>query len=90
MAMYVLLALRYLNNVGACMCDNSECTWLFQFFRVLVLLFTPWIGLPRKKAAGKSFRDPLHGSLFFGDQCAVDEHVAAHEAHGKQYQTDVE
>ena len=40
-------------------------------------------GLLRKKAAGKSFRDPLHGSLCFGDQCAVDEYVAAHEAHGK-------
>ena len=40
-------------------------------------------GLPRKKAAGKSFRDPLHRSLFFGDQCTVDEHVAAHKAHGK-------
>ena len=40
-------------------------------------------GLPRKKAAGKSFRDPLHRSLFFGDQCAVDEYVAAHEPRGK-------
>ena len=33
-------------------------------------------GLPRKKAAGKSFRDPLHGPLFFKDQSFVDEYVA--------------
>lgn len=39
-------------------------------------------GLPRKKAAGKSHRNPLHGSIFFGDQSSVDEFVAAnaHEA----------
>ena len=33
-------------------------------------------GLPRKKSAGRSFREPLHGHLFFGDQNAVDEYVA--------------
>ena len=32
-------------------------------------------GLPRKKVAGRSQRDALHGHLFFGDQAAVDEHV---------------
>ena len=36
-------------------------------------------GLPRKKAAGVSHRDSLHGDLFFGDQTAVDEHVASYE-----------
>jgi len=36
-------------------------------------------GLPRKKSAGTSHRDPLHGSLFFGDQAAVDEYVAAYK-----------
>ncbi len=41
-------------------------------------------GLPRKKAAGKSFWNPLHESLFFGDQIAVDQYVASHKAHQKQ------
>ena len=34
-------------------------------------------GLPRKKSAGISFRDSLHGHLFFGQQERVDEHVAS-------------
>ena len=33
-------------------------------------------GLPRKKAAGRSFREPVHGSLFFCNQTTVDEFVA--------------
>jgi len=41
-------------------------------------------GLPRKKAAGKSFRDPLHESLFYGNQSAVDKYVAAHKTPAKQ------
>ena len=32
-------------------------------------------GLPRKKAAGSSFRQPLHGKLFFEDQENVDTFV---------------
>ena len=36
-------------------------------------------GLPRKKAAGVSHRDSLHGEFFFGDQAAVDEHVVSYE-----------
>ena len=34
-------------------------------------------GLPRKKSAGRSHRDPLHGQIFFKDQPSVDEHVAS-------------
>ena len=34
-------------------------------------------GLPRKKSAGKSHREPLHGDLYFKDQHAVDEYVAS-------------
>ena len=34
-------------------------------------------GLPRKKSAGQSHRDPLHGHIFFKDQPSVDEHVAS-------------
>ena len=30
-------------------------------------------GLPRKKAAGVSYREPLHGDLFFNNQSAVVE-----------------
>ncbi len=33
-------------------------------------------GLPRKKPAGHSHREPLHGNLWFGDQKEVDEFVA--------------
>ena len=33
-------------------------------------------GLPLKKSAGISYRDALHGHLFFGQQEMVDEHVA--------------
>ena len=33
-------------------------------------------GLPRKKLAGISYQDPLHGDLFFCDQLAVDQFVA--------------
>lgn len=34
-------------------------------------------GLPRKKSAGISYRQPLLGSLYFCDQHAVDEYVAS-------------
>ena len=40
------------------------------------MLFDALFGLPRKKAAGSSFRSPLHGSLMFGDRNSVDEFVA--------------
>ena len=33
-------------------------------------------GLPRKKAAGVSYRPPVQGHLFFDEQSSVDEHVA--------------
>ena len=35
-----------------------------------------FFGLPRKKAAGQSFREPIHGHLFFGNQTLVDEFVS--------------
>ena len=41
-------------------------------------------GLPRNKAAGISHRDSLHGDFFFGDQTAVDEHVASYEMPGQR------
>lgn len=34
-------------------------------------------GLARKKSAGQSHRDPLHGHVFFKNQVSVDEHVAS-------------
>ena len=33
-------------------------------------------GLPRKRSAGLSHRDPLHGELFFYEQSSVDQFVA--------------
>ena len=32
-------------------------------------------GLPRKKAAGISYREPLLGNVYFGNQSAVDQFV---------------
>ena len=32
----------------------------------------PFFGLPRRKLAGKSYREPLHGFLRFSDQEYVD------------------
>ena len=34
-------------------------------------------GLPRKKSAGNSYREAIHGHLFFGEQAVVDEYVAS-------------
>ena len=42
----------------------------------MILSLDALFDLPRKKAAGKSHRDALHGDLFFGNQSSVDEHVA--------------
>lgn len=33
-------------------------------------------GLPRKKSAGVSHREPLHSNLFFQTQLEVDQYVA--------------
>lgn len=33
-------------------------------------------GLPRKKSAGVSYRDPLHDNLFFYSQSDIDQFVA--------------
>ena len=38
----------------------------------LVLAMDAFFGLPRKKSAGTSYRDPLHGELFFCRQSPVD------------------
>ncbi len=34
-------------------------------------------GLPRKKAAGHSYQNSLHGDIFFGNQADVDEFVTS-------------
>ncbi len=41
----------------------------------MVLSIDALFGLPRKKSAGVSHRDPVQGSLFFCDQSSVDEFV---------------
>ena len=41
-------------------------------------------GLPRKKSAGRSFRQPLHGRLFFENQDDVDEFVEVAPVSKKQ------
>jgi len=50
----------------------------------MVLSMDALFGLPRKKSAGISFRDPLHGNLFFGDQAAVDEYVSSYRSTGQK------
>lgn len=45
----------------------------------MILSMDALFGLPRKKSAGNSYRDALHGDLFFGDQAAVDEYVASNK-----------
>ena len=42
----------------------------------MILSMDGFFGLPQKKSAGQSFRDAIHGHLFFRDQSAVDEFVA--------------
>ena len=51
----------------------------------MILSMDALFGLPRKKSAGKSYREPLHGHLFFRNQSAVDEFVAS--ASSKQQKT---
>ena len=41
----------------------------------MVLSLDGLFGLPRRKAAGVSHRDALHGDVFFCEQTAVDEFV---------------
>ena len=41
-------------------------------------------GLPRKKSAGRSYRDPLHSNLFFSDQSEIDQYVAEYD-HSKPF-----
>lgn len=42
-------------------------------------------GLPRKKAAGISHREPVHGPLFFCDQHSVDEFVNSYSITKKMH-----
>ncbi len=50
---------------------------------MLVLSAGALCGLPRKKAAGISHRDALHGSVFF-DRNEVDEYVASYNTTSKK------
>ena len=43
-----------------------------------MLSFDALFGLPRKKAAGSSYREPLHGNLMFCDQSEVDSFVSTY------------
>ena len=41
----------------------------------MVLSIDGLFGLPRKKSAGKSYRNAVHGGLFFCNQSNVDQFV---------------
>ena len=38
-------------------------------------------GLPRKKSAGVSYREPIQGGIFFEEQSSLDEFVANAQSH---------
>ena len=50
----------------------------------MVLSLDAFFGLPRKKAAGKSHRDPLNGKILFANWSSVDEHVAMYKMPNQQ------
>ena len=50
----------------------------------MVISMDALFGLPRKKSAGQSLREAIHGYLFFRDQLAVDEFVASKSLHSKK------
>ena len=55
---------------------------MYVVFRMEAKLFYPWMlyfGLPRKKSAGVSHRDPLLKDVFFYDQLEVDRFVSENE-----------
>lgn len=43
----------------------------------MILSMDALFGLPRKKAAGQSVRDAIHGDLFFENQISVDGFVSS-------------
>ena len=45
-------------------------------------------GLPRKKSAGLSYRDPVNGHLLFYNQATVDEYISTYQT-SKQNQQEV-
>ena len=49
---------------------------LFQGSGKVIVSMDAIFGLPRKKAAGESVRQPLHGHLFFDEQSQVDKYVS--------------
>lgn len=50
--------------------------YLFQNRGKVVYAMDALFGLPRKKSAGVSYREALHGNLFFCDQVALDQFVS--------------
>lgn len=43
-------------------------------------------GLPRKKSAGQSYRDPVNGHLLFYNQATVDEYVSTYQTSKQVHQ----
>ena len=57
--------------------------FVLSFFKSegkLVIAMDALFGLPQKKSAGTSYRDPLFEHLFFHDQFIVDEFVAENDS----------
>ena len=52
---------------------------IYQSGGIAVFAMDALFGLPRKKSAGVSYRDPLYKDLLFCDQSEVDQFVAESE-----------
>jgi hypothetical protein len=69
-------SLRNLCYITSKLDSGNICPACPQNGGVKVYAMDALFGLPRKKSAGVSYKEPLLGSLFFGDQSAVDQFVA--------------
>lgn len=57
---------------------RHKLCFLLQNQGTAVLSLDRLFGLPRKKSAGTSYREPVHDPLFFCNQADVDEFVNSH------------
>lgn len=81
---WLKVELRQLNSVCPGLDRGNVCPACPKASGAVIVSFDALFGLPRKKAAGSSHRDPLYGDLFFGCQSAVDNYVMAYEMSGQR------
>lgn len=74
-SMMLVIELSCQEICAYCKCMLYMC---IQESGKLVLSFDALFGLPRKVAAGTSYRKPLHGNLMFCEQSMVDAYVSTY------------